>query len=152
MKKKYVLPIIIITLYVNQYAYPQSCPNGKVWACRYCGSNGLPECKCVDEKNVTNWQSHVHPCRFPQIASELDSSSQSVAFEVSHNIIPNSTETSLFLWQEENNSEGLTNIKKGEAILINTSKGGCACSIVGYGCRDYDTKCRLHCFSVCRKK
>jgi len=27
---------------------------------------------------------------------------------------------------------------------------GCQCSIAGYGCRDYDTKCRTHCYRVCQ--
>ncbi|MEO8088015.1 MAG: T9SS type A sorting domain-containing protein [Bacteroidota bacterium] len=64
MKKpipKKLSALIIMMIFSFTFANAQTCPVGKVWACRI--SNCVQECKCVNANNVTNWQANGQPCQ-----------------------------------------------------------------------------------------
>jgi hypothetical protein len=139
--------ILFLVCYIfGQSVTAQSCPAGKILACRFCGSNGLPECKCVDEKNAAKWQKNVHPCRM-QIASIRDTIGQNLFDECSHLIL--NANRSTLLWSSEDNSD---KIMKNTCVNLYRI-GGCRCNEVGYGCAGWppDYKCRSRCAKFCNK-
>jgi hypothetical protein len=147
MKAIKIISLFLISYMLNQFVNAQSCPAGKVWTCRYCGSNGLPDCKCIEEKNVLKWQKNVHPCRL-QIALVNDTSVESYVFEDCSHLILNRNQNTL-LWSKEDNSDKI--IKNKDISLKRIV--GCRCNEVGYGCAGWppDFKCRSHCAKFCSK-
>ena len=107
-----ILALMLIFFGLIQFVNAQSCPPGKVWACRYCRSNVLSECKCVEEKNLANWIKDVHSCRL-QFALASDTINESNVFEDCSHLTLNSNKTAL-LWSQDNNSDKIIKNKPGK--------------------------------------
>ena len=154
MKKKYVLPIIIITLYVNQIVNAQCGPN-KV-AMHIC-INHKCQSQCLDNSQVSYYQSMGYilgkcpknnACIGPFVQKEYVVFDETAFIENQPKSFLNIDDIRNSNWQIENNYKISIITSKDESFVVNSYKS-CICSIVGWGCRDWDFKCREHCFKIC---
>lgn len=78
-----------------------------------------------------------------------DSSFSLLATDNAGNQLPCSSISNASVWEVQNNSNVRPTSSNGELTVRHSSS--CTCSVVGYGCRDWDFKCRDHCYKVCSK-
>lgn len=53
--------LLLCGMFSPSFSIAQTCPNGKVWACRY-DACGVQECKCIHANQVQNWMAATPPC------------------------------------------------------------------------------------------